>query len=52
MSAIAKNTSTQMPSASGIISNEIKSYENDPFVVKKVNKAKETLKRVGLPKSK
>ncbi|WP_295653053.1 hypothetical protein [uncultured Mucilaginibacter sp.] len=32
-----------------IESSQVKSHANDPFVIKKVEKARETLKKVGLP---
>jgi hypothetical protein len=33
----------------GTVSDQIRNHDNDPYVVKKVEKAAETLKRVGLP---
>ena len=33
----------------GIVSNEVRSYANDPFFVKKAEEARETIRRVGLP---
>jgi hypothetical protein len=35
-----------------IVSKEIKSHSNDPFVVKKVEEAKAFFKRAGFPKVK
>ena len=35
----------------GVIDNTVGNYENDPFVIKKTNDAKEFLKKVGLPKN-
>jgi hypothetical protein len=34
-----------------IVTEEVGNYEKHPFFIKKANKAKETLKRVGLPES-
>ena len=35
----------------GIVDNSVGNYENDPFVIKKTNDAKEFIKKVGLPKN-
>lgn len=34
----------------GIIGGEIKDFSNDPFIIKKNEKAKKTVDRVGFPK--
>ncbi|WP_295672708.1 hypothetical protein [uncultured Mucilaginibacter sp.] len=47
MPAIVKNTNKGF--GHGTVSSEIKNHDNDPFVVKKVQKAKETIQRVGFP---
>ena len=36
----------------GIVSSNVKSHANDAAVLRQVEKAQETLKRVGLPKQK
>ena len=36
----------------GIVSDDVKSHANDPFVLKKVEEATKTLQRVGLPEKK
>ena len=35
-----------------IINSKVKSYAKDPFFVKKADEAKQTIKRVGLPRNK
>jgi len=50
MPAIEKNTTKGF--GHGIVSSEVKNHDNDPFVVKKVEKAKETIRRVGFPEIK
>ena len=47
MSTIVKNTEKGFGPA--IQSDHVKSHVNDPFVIKKVEKAMETLKKAGLP---
>jgi hypothetical protein len=47
MPAIVKNTNKGF--GREIVSREIKNHDNDPFVVKKVQKAKETIQSVGFP---
>ena len=47
MPARVKNTTKGL--GHGTVSGDVKSYDNDPFVVKKVEKAKETIQRVGFP---
>lgn len=49
MSTITKHTSIEKGFGPAIVSDQVKSHANDPFVVKKVEKAMETLKKVGLP---
>jgi len=50
MPAIEKNTIKGF--GHGTVSKSVKSHDNDPFVIKKVEEATKTLQRVGLPKSK
>ncbi len=45
-------TTRQILGGRAIVSKEIKSHSNDPFIVKKVQDAKAFLKRAGYPKSK
>ncbi|EHQ30053.1 hypothetical protein [Mucilaginibacter paludis] len=47
MSAITKQTSIKKGFGTAILSDKVTDHANDPFVVKKVNKAFETLKKVG-----
>jgi hypothetical protein len=47
MSTIVKHT--QKGFGPAIESSEVKTHANDPFVIKKVEKAMETLKKVGIP---
>jgi len=49
MPTTAKHTTIQKGFGPAIISSEVKNHADDPFVIKKVAKARETLKRVGLP---
>lgn len=49
MATITKQSSTEKGFGPAILSDQIKSHANDPFVVKKVAKAMETIKKVGLP---
>jgi hypothetical protein len=51
MPAIVKKTIGKYPDGA-IISDKVKSYADDPYFVQKAEKARETLKRVGLPKEK
>lgn len=44
-----KKLTTIIGFGSSISGYEVKSHANDPFVLKKVEKAKDTLKRVGFP---
>ena len=50
MPAIVKNTTKGF--GHGTVNKEIKNHDNDPFVVKKVQKAKETIQKVGFPEVK
>ena len=52
MSTTLKETDTIKGFGPGIVSNDVKSHANDPAVLRQVEKAKQTLKRVGLPKQK
>jgi len=52
MATNVKHTSVKKGFGPAIESNQVKSHANDPFVIKKVEKAMETLKKVGLPKHK
>ena len=49
MSAIAKHVNIEKGFGPAILSDQVKNHDDDPFVVKKVEKAKETLKKVSLP---
>jgi len=49
MPAIDKTTEHKKLKGKGIVSDEVRSYANDPFFVKKAEEAKETIRRVGLP---
>lgn len=49
MSATAKHTTTEKGFGPAVESSQVKSYDNDPFVIKKLEKAMQTLKKVGLP---
>jgi len=49
MATTTKHTLTEKGFGPAIISSQVKSHANDPFIIKKVTKAKETLKKVGLP---
>jgi len=49
MPAIEKKPATLKGFRAGNVSSDIKSHSNDPFVIKKVEEATETLKGVGLP---
>jgi len=51
LTTVKENTST-IGFGPGAVSDQIKSHANDPAVLKQVEKAKETIKRVGLPKKK
>lgn len=49
MPAIEKKPTIIKGFGPGTVSSNVKSHANDPFVLKKVKEAEETLKRVGLP---
>jgi hypothetical protein len=49
MSTITKHSPIEKGFGPPILSSQVKSHSDDPFVIKKVEKAKETLKKVGLP---
>ncbi len=49
MSTTIKHGTTEKGFGPAIVNGQVKSYDADPFVVKKVAKAMETLKKVGLP---
>jgi hypothetical protein len=49
MPAVEKKLKTIKGFGAGIISDNVKSYANDPFFIKKLEEAKQTLERVGLP---
>ncbi len=46
---IVKKTANTKGFGQGIVSGDVKSHANDPFVVKKVKEAEATIQRVGLP---
>ena len=50
MSTVVKHSTVEKGFGPAIESSKVKSHANDPFVIKKVEKAMETLKKVGLPK--
>ena len=52
MSIDTKHTILEKGFGPAILSNEVKSHSEDTFVIKKVEKARETLKKIGLPASK
>jgi len=49
MPAIEKKQTIIKGFGPGIVSSDVKSHANDPFVIKKVKEAAETIQRVGLP---
>ena len=49
MPAIAKKDERKELKGHAIVSDAVRSYENDPFFVKKTEQARKTLLRVGLP---
>jgi hypothetical protein len=49
MSEVIKKKPARKLRGNGTISDKVKSYENEPFFIKKAEEAAETLKRVGLP---
>jgi hypothetical protein len=44
-----KKTATEKYPGGAIVSDQVKSYADDPYFVEKANKARETLKKAGLP---
>ncbi len=52
MSAIAKKDERKELKGRAIVREAVRSYENDPFFVKKTEQARKTLLRVGLPDDK
>ena len=52
MATTTKQTLTEKGFGPAIMSGQVKSHANDPFVKQKVAKAMETLKKVGLPNKK
>lgn len=51
MSTTIKHGTTEKGFGPAIVNGDVKNYDTDPFVIKKVEKALDTLKKVGLPKS-
>lgn len=49
MPEVIKKTPAKKLKGNGIVSDTVRSYENEPFFIKKAEEAAETLKRVGLP---
>jgi hypothetical protein len=49
MPTTARKTTGKEHYSQAVIKENIKSYANDPFFVKKANEAKEVIKKVGLP---
>ena len=49
MATIVKEVTLKKGFGPPIINHDIESHDDDPVVIKKVEKAKATLKRVGLP---
>lgn len=49
MSTVIKRLVIEKGFGPAIESSQVKSHANDPLVIKKVAKAMETLKKVGLP---
>jgi len=47
-----KKEKIKYSSGHAIVSEAVRSYENDPFFVKKTEQARKTLLRVGLPDDK
>lgn len=50
MSIMKKTRDTEIGYGPAIISKDVKDHSNDPFVLQKVEKAKEFLKKSGLPR--
>ena len=49
MPTVEKKLKTIKGFGPGIVSDNVKSHANDPFFIKKLEEATQTLKRVGLP---
>ncbi|MGY4539876.1 hypothetical protein [Mucilaginibacter gilvus] len=49
MPTVEKKIKTIKGFGPGIVSDNVKSHANDPFFIKKLEEATQTLKRVGLP---
>ena len=49
MPTVEKKLKTIKGFGPGTVSDQVKSHSNDPFVLKKVEEATETIRRVGLP---
>jgi len=49
MPTTAKKAATEKYPDGAIVSDKVKNYADEPYFVKKINKARATLKRVGLP---
>ena len=52
MPAVEKKLKTIKGFGPGIVSENVKSHVNDPFFIKKLEEATQTLQRVGLPDKK
>jgi len=52
MPTVEKKLKTIKGFGPGIVSDNVKSHANDPFFIKKLEEATQTLKRVGLPDQK
>ena len=49
MPTVEKKLKTIKGFGPGIVSNNVKSHSNEPFFIKKLEEATQTLQRVGLP---
>ena len=52
MATTLKENTLERGLGMGIVNDKVNSHANDPAVLRQVEKARETLKRVGLPKQK
>ena len=50
MPTIIKSKLVEKGIGHAILSDKVESHENDPVVIRKVEKAVKTLKRIGLPR--
>jgi len=50
--SINKRTGAIKGQTNAVLSNQVKSYANDPYFVKKAEEAKKTIEKVGLPNPK